>query len=193
MSMCLRAHYCYFEMPLTELLSKPEISPSRGDSPPGSVRVNVRIQPFDDLGKLGMDSGTGWFLFDRNTWCLQEYEVRLFKAQKAVMDHFKMKVEYSPVTQGPPRIKRAHHQQLNAAGEVVSEQSAEVKSIEFGPVPDEEFTMRGCGLSDLAVGSLGSLPIAVYASVGVGAAAVVGLVVWRRKARVGKANQGTAS
>jgi hypothetical protein len=186
-SLLLRAPYSYFEIPLTEFFAMPALTIQRVQEERSAgkslFRVWVRFDPFSDqFRKAEVDYSEGWFLFEPAAhWALHGMEVKHWKKDKSLLHCVRSSVAYQQPVRDIPLVRRAHLGLFNASDKPVLEYSADFEAVQFGPVPAEEFTLDGCGVSGVEVGGRRGVRAALYWSAGASVLAVATIVVLRRR------------
>jgi hypothetical protein len=186
-SMLLRSHYSYFEKPLTVFLTmkSTSIQEVQEETSAGRslVRVRVRFGPFTEwLRKQGIEYSEGWFLFEPSArWLFHGFDLKEWKKDGQMLTRKTSSVEYTEAIQGVPVLRRAKYEVFDHEGHHALEYDADVKSVQFGPVSVEEFTLRGCGITGIDLGDRRGLPVIFYWSAGIALLAVIAIFVLRRR------------
>ncbi len=93
------------------------------------------------------DGIEGSFLLDPDAfWAVQAYELKRFFENRSFHLVKKCSIEYSKAMNGIPYVKHAKREGFSKDGTLGSEEQLSTKSIDFGPVSAEEFTLKKYGI-----------------------------------------------
>jgi hypothetical protein len=184
----LRAHYSYFEVPLTEYLTWPGMSIGEvaEESSGGKSLVRVRVQyvpPSAEFRKTGFDHQEGWFLFEPAAhWILRGLETKQWKQDGQLLQRIKATMDYDLDGAGIPLLRRARYDiYFKSEDRLFKQYQAEVRGIRFGAVGPAEFTLEGCGIT--GVTGPRRVPYVFYASLACAALSFIAIVLLRRGPR----------
>jgi hypothetical protein len=187
-AMGLTAAYCLFDKPVSHFLSEPAtkvlgITTETAKSK-RLTRVSFELAPLPKhLKDDGFLRADGWLLLERDSfWAVNQFETTFRGSKDNPTVMITGSVEYGnqrmsiPV---PSRVVLAH---LAPDGRFRRDYITEIRSVEFGPIDDRDFTLEGCGIENI------SLPAATRrsqswifsGSIGVAIMAGVFLLVLRR-------------
>jgi hypothetical protein len=188
----LMAPYCMYENSLPVFLfSTPKVHDVKQETVDNKpfVRVYVRGKPWtDQLKKWGVETIEGWFLFEPKAyWASHGFEVHYKDSANSPLATYSGLIEYGDTNGGypvPGTVKL-----VVAANGAQREYRADVQSVQFGAVPDSEFTPKGCGVADIDM-PIGDIDIPIgdidmpmpilYMAIGISFFAVLVILIVRR-------------
>jgi hypothetical protein len=143
----LHAPYCLRGAPIVELMAEPgfkvrRVARSEKDGK-SLVTVYFAEAGFGHDGELFRR--TGWFsVCPDDAWAVHEYEshTELADGRQVV---WQGDVQYGPTREGIPTLQAVRTQLLRPDGREV-EITTDVESLDFGPLPEEEFELASFGL-----------------------------------------------
>jgi hypothetical protein len=144
-----------------------------------TCHVSTRTSPFDPDFEGWCDHIEGSFLFEpASYWTTRKYTLKYWETTGKLRTILTCSVDYREPINDIPVLSRIECGILDGKGELGRGYYADIKTIKFGPVPPEEFTLRGCGFGeDLK----SKRPTIFYWSIGIALLAFVLIVVLRRR------------
>jgi len=195
----LRSHYSCLQIPLTKFLAMKEttvtgVKEEKGEDGRPLQRVTLRILPFSDGMRELCSHLDGWLLFDPAAhWALVAKEINhLSKEKEQLLFKATGSFTYGEPVDGLPTLRTARDDTETGAGGFARRYRAEVKTVEFGPVPEEVFTLKGSGFRDLDPGPAHRRTHFLWLFLGSAALALTLILLLRRWRPKVKAPQGGA-
>jgi len=189
----LRSHYSCLQVPLTKFLTMKEttvtgVTEVKGEDGRPLQRVTLRILPFSDGMREQCSHLDGWLLFDPAAhWALVAKEInQLGKEKEQLLFKGTGSFTYGEPVDGFPTLRTAREDMETAKGDFARRYRADVKTVEFGAVPEEVFTLEGSGFRDYNPGPARRLThfFWIFAGTAVLALTLIFLLRrWRPKAR----------